>query len=290
MNSRLWLLISGLALATLQQVAFAQGMSMTLPKAIEAGSSFAIQSHGSGNATLYIVCPEQVLKRDMQLGETAVFAAGSLTSAGHYLVVLTSSTAATNGTLDVTPGKAPAELSFLAEPSRLPVDLKSGITGAVYVFDAYRNLIVTPATISFELASPGGSMQKHLVVTKDGAGWTGMDSTALQGTDTFVARIGQVSTTRVIAQVPGDPCGLKMTARQVGQRLQLVTAPVRDCRGNAVPDGTIVTFTESYHGIQSTVDVPLKRGIAEVQMPVESGATISVASGVVLGNQIGWTK
>jgi hypothetical protein len=117
-----------------------------------------------------------------------------------------------------------------------------------------------------------------------------MDSTAQQGSDTFVARAGDVSSTRIVAQVPGDPCGLKMSARQSGQQLELSTDPVRDCNGNAVPDGTIVTFTESYRGGQSTVDVPLKRGIAEVQMPVHSGATISVASGVVMGNQIGWEK
>jgi hypothetical protein len=117
-----------------------------------------------------------------------------------------------------------------------------------------------------------------------------MDSTAQQGIDKFVARVGPVSSARVVAQVPGDPCGLKLSARQSGQHLQLTTDPVRDCNGNAVPDGTIVTFTEAYSGGQSTVDEPLKHGIAEVQMAVHNGATISVASGVVLGNQIRWEK
>jgi len=37
------------------------------------------------------------------------------------------------------------------------------------------------------------------------------------------------------------------------------------------------------------VDVPLKRGVAEVEMPAHNGAMITVASGVVLGNQIRWT-
>jgi len=57
-----------------------------------------------------------------------------------------------------------------------------------------------------------------------------------------------------------------------------------------VPDGTIVTFTETYGDMQSTVDVPLKRDIASVEMPSHNGATISVASGVILGNQIRWGK
>ena len=52
----------------------------------------------------------------------------------------------------------------------------------------------------------------------------------------------------------------------------------------------MVTFTETYDGAESTVDVPLKRGIAQVEMPSHSGAMISVASGVVLGNQIRWER
>ena len=63
---------------------------------------------------------------------------------------------------------------------------------------------------------------------------------------------------------------------------------MRDCSGNAVPDGTIVTFTETYNGSQATVDVPLKRGIARIEMPAYNGATISVATGVVMGNEIRW--
>jgi hypothetical protein len=117
-----------------------------------------------------------------------------------------------------------------------------------------------------------------------------MDSTAQQGIDKFVARIGDVSSTRVVGQVPGDPCVLKMSARLSGRELELVTDPVRDCSGNPIPDGTIVTFTQAYPGGQSTVDVPIKRGIATVQVAALSGATISVASGVVIGNQIRWGK
>ena len=62
-----------------------------------------------------------------------------------------------------------------------------------------------------------------------------------------------------------------------------------DCNGNAVPDGTIVTFTEMYAGRQATVDVPLKRGIARTELPAFGGAVISVAAGVVMGNEIRWS-
>jgi hypothetical protein len=271
--------------------ASAQGGSLTLPKTVEAGSAFSIPSTGSGKATLYILGLGQVLKREIELGQTASFPSGTLYSAGHYIAALVRDNAPTeSGSFDVLPATKPADVTFLARPSRLPVGLHGGITGAAYVFDTYHNLITKPTQVSFELSSPKGTNQTRTVATRDGAAWTEMDSTAQQGADKFVARAGDVSSMRIIGQVPGDPCSLKMSARPAGQQIQVQTEPVRDCSGNAVPDGTIVTFTETYNGGESIVDVPLKRGIAEVNMPARPGARISVASGVVLGNEIRWEK
>lgn len=272
------------------QWAFAEEGIMHLPKAVEAGDAFSIQSTGSGKATLYIVGPEQVLMRDIQRGETTEFSAGALYNAGHYLTVLVGESSTETGSFDVVPSSKPADLSFLARPSRLQVGLPDGITGAVYLFDAYRNLIVVPMPVSFELSSPSGTVEKRVKMTRDGAAWTGMDSTNQQGIDRFVARSGGVIGTRIVMQVPGDPCGLKVSAREAGKGVHLSTEPVRDCNGNPVPDGTIVTFTATYGTKQSTVDVPLKHGFAEVQMADHGAATYSVASGVVLGNQIRWGK
>ncbi len=285
---RVWLLISAAAFTVLP--VFAQSGELTAPKTIEAGGAFSIQSAGSGKGTLYIVGLGQVLKRDIQLGETTWFAAGSLYNAGHYMVVVTGEGVDESGSLDVAPENKPADLSFLARPSRLPVGLHDGITGAVYVFDAYKNLIPASMPVEFALAGPSGETQSRIVSTRYGAAWTAMDSTPKQGKDKFVARSGAVSSERVIGQVPGDPCGLKMSATPAGNDIRLETDPLRDCSGNAVPDGTIVTFTEAYNGVQSTVDVPLKRGIAQVEMPAHPGATITVASGVILGNQIRWER
>jgi len=268
----------------------AQSGGLGIPKTVQAGSAFSIQSSGSGKGTLYIVGPGQAIKRDVQLGETTWFAAGSLYNAGHYMVVLTEQSGSENGSLDVVPESKPADLSFLAKPSRLQVGLHDGITGAVYVFDAYKNLMSSPIPVSFDLSSPSGASQTRTVSTRNGAAWTQMDSTDKQGADKFVAQSGSVSSARVIGQVPGDPCSLRMSAKPAGAEVQLQTDPVRDCNGNAVPDGTIVTFTEAYNGAQSTVDVPLKRGVAEIAMPAHPGATITVASGVVMGNQIRWER
>ena len=75
--------------------ATAQDEALSLPKSIEAGSAFSIQNAGSGEATLYIVGPGQVLKQTVQLGEPTYFPAGSLYNAGHYVVILAQAAAQT---------------------------------------------------------------------------------------------------------------------------------------------------------------------------------------------------
>jgi hypothetical protein len=289
MKSILTLSLGTLILASMP-LAMAQAGDLRLPKSIEAGAAFSIQSTGSGDATLYIVGPGQVLRRSVQLGETTSFAPGDLHNAGHYLVALAGPSSTQTGAFDVTAAHQPATLSFLAKPSRLPVDLHDGISGVVYVFDAFQNLVLQPAHVSFQLSGVAGTTQTRTILTQDGVAWTKMNSASKEGIAQFVARAGDVADTRVIQQVPGDPCGLRMNARPLGQRLALETEPVRDCSGNPVPDGTIVTFTEAYSGGEATVDVPLKRGVAKTEMPAYDGATISVAAGVVMGNEIRWEK
>jgi hypothetical protein len=222
----------------------------------------------------------------VQLGETTFFAPGDLHNAGRYLAVLVGGSSTENGAFDVTAAHQPMVLSFLAKPSRLPVDLHDGISGVVYAFDAFQNLVLVPTQVSFQLTSVTGAEQMRTALTRNGVAWTKMNSAAQEGVAKFVARVGDATSTRVIQQVPGNPCHLRMSARPSGQRLSVETEPVRDCNGNALPDGTIVTFTETYSEGESTVDVPLKRGVARTDMPAYSGAKVSVATGVFIGNEI----
>ncbi len=279
------LLLASICAAALAQAGWPQ--NLTVPKTVTAGSAFIIDSSGAGKATLYIAGLGQVRARDVVLGAPIEVPAGTISNAGHYIAFLAGSSDVSS--FEVTPGE-PAKMTFLARPSRLPVGIRRGITGAVYLFDAYGNLVTAPTAVRFELETPGGSEQALSATTHDGAAWVAMDSSPKEGAAHLVARAGGISSTRVIGQVPGDPCSLRMSAKPDGQKIALTTDPVRDCSGNAVPDGTIVTFTENFDGGQSTVDVPIKRGVAEVEMPAHPRASLSVASGVVLGNQIQWGR
>lgn len=280
-----------LAMAT---CALGQAGSLSLPKTVEAGTAFSIPTTGSGKGTFYLAGLGQVIKRDVDLGQPVSFAVGDITSAGHYIVILASGSSPNasvfeKGEFDVLPAAQVATVNFLAKPSRISVGLHGGISGAVYLFDAYQNLVTRPTPVSFQLSVASGTPQARTATTRDGAAWTTMDSAAKEGAAQFVAKSGDISTTRVIQEVPGEPCGLHMNAKPADHgRIELQTDPLKDCGGNAVPDGTIVTFTEAFNGTLTTVDVPLKRGIAQAELPAYPGARITAATGVVLGNEIRW--
>jgi hypothetical protein len=265
----------------------AAAQDLRFPKTVEAGSGFSVPTTGSGKATLYIVGPTQVLRREISLGDAVVIARGELANAGHYTAFLEgSSTEAVD--FDVTPAPQPSSISFLAKPSRLAVDLPNGISGVAYVFDTFRNLILQPTPVAFQLSGTNSAVQVRKIETKNGVAWVKMNSATRSGPAQFEADAGSVVDKRIIEQVPGDPCNLRMTARPDGDRISLETDPVRDCSGNPLPDGTIINFTESYNGKESTVDAPLKRGVAKTDLPAVKGATITVAAGVVMGNEIRW--
>jgi len=61
---------------------------------------------------------------------------------------------------------------------------------------------------------------------------------------------------------------------------------VRDCSGNPVPDGTIVTFTAKDGHEVSFVDAPVKQDIARATMVAKGPVVISAASGVATGNEL----
>lgn len=286
---RCWItLVCGLVVLSVP-LASGQSSGLRFPETVEAGTGFSVPTTGSGPATLYIVGPGGTLRRNTHLGSVMAFGPNDLHNAGHYVAFLVAGSFTQTAQFDVVASPQPGTLSFLAKPSRLSVTQPDGISGVVYVFDVFRNLVLQPQQVSFELSDATGRAQSRTATTRNGVAWVKMNSAAKAGPAQFRAVAGNIREKRVIQQVPGDPCTLRMNARGSGPRVTLETEPVRDCNGNPVPDGTIVTFTETYRGGQSTVDVPLKRGVARTEMPARNGALISVAAGVVMGNEIRWS-
>jgi len=253
-----------------------------------AGQSIAIGTSGSGDATLYVIGPGSAVKRQVKLGEDIQLKGEELRHAGYYQIAIKGSVSDIAKEMYVSPA-APEKINFLARPSRVPVGQPKVIAGTAFVFDQYENLATAPTPVSFELSVPGAASKVERATTKNGVAYLQTGSGTKAGPGQFVVKVGDNSVRRIVEETASEPCNLRFAVHKEKDGLIAQTDPIRDCSGNAVPDGTIVTFISAEPGKgRSTVDARVKKGIARAVLPPVPGATISVASGVVLGNEVRW--
>src|SRR4051812_37794652 len=265
----------------------ARAAELQAPQSAVAGNAVSIPTSGSGSATLVLVGPAGVAKRKVTLGQSLELKAEEVRTAGRYSVFLS------NGdrtSFFVAPAK-PAQIAFLARPSRVPVAKPGVITGVAFVFDDYKNLVLESVPVKFDLTVQGTN-SSQTATSKFGIAWTKMNSASKEGAAQFVASIGDVKVNRVVQQTAGEPCNIHMkivpanAGEKTARGVVVETDPVRDCSGNAVPDGTIVTFSLVDSKGRTTVDSRIKKGVARANLPPSENGTISVAAGVVSGNEL----
>ena len=279
------LLALGCLLMCLFAVYAANAAELQVPQQMTAGTDLTLHPAGSGSATLYLFGPDHVEKRGIKLGEEVTISGSALKASGHYRVVVVKGGEQSVGNFFVAPAKA-ASANFLARPSRVPVAKNDVISGVAFVFDQYRNLVLTSVPVKFSLSVGDSTPTSRTETAKNGVAWVKLDSARKAGAAQFVAQVDDSEVRRVVQQVASEPCNLRMKAERRDNNILVQTDPIRDCTGNPVPDGTIVTFTQVDANGRSTVDARIKRGIAQAELPASDNATISVASGVVLGNEI----
>jgi hypothetical protein len=261
----------------------ANAAEIRVPQNAVAGQPLSIGTSGSG--TLYLIGPGQVIKREFKSGNVEI-KGEDVRSAGRWIAVVRGD-ANQSQVFWVKPGK-PGKLNFLARPSRVPVARPNVISGVTFVFDQYQNLILDPTPVNFKL-SVDGAGNSRTVTSRDGVAWLKSASAAKEGAAQFIASVGDTSVTRVVQQVAADPCERSFhmhLAGRSGNRVIVETDPIRDCSGNPVPDGTIVTFIQTDKSGKSTVDARIKKGTARAELPASDNATITMAAGVVLGNEL----
>lgn len=262
----------------------ANGAEIRVPEKAVAGQDLSISTSGSGEGTLLLVGPGEVIKHKITLGQNAEIKGEELKHAGRWIAIVRGGNPQSQ-VFWVDPAK-PENLSFLARPSRVPVNRPGVISGFVFTFDKFENLVVDPTPITFTL-SVGGTGASQNVTTKNGVAWVRSSSAKKAGAAQFVAKVGDVTVTRVVQQVASDPCNLRMHVTSRNKNgVTVQTDPIRDCTGNPVPDGTIVTFIETDQTGRSVVDARIKKDIATAELPASANAHITVASGVVLGNEL----
>lgn len=262
----------------------AQVGDLRAPGTVAAGSPATIGTTGTGSGTFYLVGPSGSEKREIKLGQEIALDSKQLQSAGRYLAIICADSCR-SADFFVTAAK-PASLSFLVHPSRAPVARDGIISGAALPFDEFHNLVVAPTPVNFQLAVNGKPVMTHSATTQAGAAWFRSSSGRAAGALQLTASVGDISTRRVVQQVASDPCNLRIKGQRTPKGIIVETDPIRDCAGNPVPDGTVVTFTAKAGDDTDTVDAPIKKGVARAEMTAKGPVVISAASGVVMGNEL----
>lgn len=277
------LLQRGICLAMLALTPAICGAQLSVNGTFRAGEAVTLQAPGSGTATLYLFGPGGAIRQTVQRG-TITIPGDDLKVAGRYTAIVDGS----NAWFFVI--EAPlAKIAFISRPSRVPAAAKGAVQGSAFLFDRFQNLVLAPTPVAFRLATESTKGEDRNITSHNGVAWVQLDSGRRSGPAQFVASSGDVSVRRVVQQVAADPCSIRMkAARAPDGNILVETAPIADCSGNAVPDGTIVTFASVDKAGRSTVDARVKRGFARAELPPSSAATLSVAAGVVLGNEIHW--
>ncbi len=278
---RLLILCAALSLAA---SAWAQSAELRVPAGVVAGDPATLSTNGSGTATFYLLGPGISRKNEIRLGEGIRLSAGETQRAGAYQAIVCSDRCR-SATFYVAAAK-PASLSFLVHPSRVPVSLGDAVSGVAFPFDQFHNLVLTPMAIDFRLTAGNSPLLSRAVRTQDGVAWFRTASGRSAGAVQVVAALDDLSARRVVQQVASDPCNLRIEGQRTHTGILVQTESVHDCAGNPVPDGTVVTFTATEANGKSTVDAPIKQGVARAQIAGSSGAVISVASGAVMGNEL----
>jgi hypothetical protein len=270
--------------AVLCLLGVAAAQDIHVPGSAIAGDDASISTTGSGKAIFLLFGPGVSRKTDVMLGEDIHLQGRDVRIAGEYFAVVCSGECHSAGFF-VKPAKS-TSLTFLVHPSRVPVAQGDAVSGVAIPFDEFRNLVLSPETIHFELTAGKTPLLSRSVATKDGIAWFRTASGKSAGALQVVASFEDLSTLRAVQQVASDPCNLRITGQRNAKGILVQTEPVHDCAGNPVPDGTIVTFTATANGEKSTVDAPIKQDVARAEIMASGPAVVSAASGVVMGNEL----
>jgi parallel beta-helix repeat protein len=182
------------------------------------------------------------------------------TNGGDAVVTLTSMTpgvatvTATVGSLSATalvtftPG-APFTLTLTAVPDTVLVGNAGALTATVT--DQYGNPVADGATVSFTASL--GNLAPVTATTVGGVATATLSST-VSGVAMVTATVGSLSATIPVTFIPGAPFTLTLTA--VPDTLSVdasstLTATATDQYGNAVDDGTTISFTTSLGALSS---------------------------------------
>ena len=177
--------------------------------------SLSIPTTGSGDATFLLVRPRKCYEQTIHLGQSIELNGDAVSTAGRYTAIVCSDICH-SAAFFVTPA-APASLSFLAHPSRAMVKQNDSISGVVFPFDKFQNLVTTPVTVNFQMTANKNSLFSKAVPSRLGVAWFRSNSGNTAGLALLTASVDGLNTQRALQLVASDPCNLRIKAEQTAK-------------------------------------------------------------------------
>jgi len=272
-----------------------------------AGSS-EIVANGTSN-TVITATVKDTANNNIPDGTVVTFSttAGALsgattTTSGKATVTLTSSTSLTSATITATvggvsgntsvnfiPGPVSA-IALTAKPSSLTADGLDESEIKAAVTDAQGHVVADGESISFSVTVGTGSVSAPFATTSNGVAAVTYTASTAAGIETVTAQSGSVSSTVNIALVAPlvDSVSVTTVSSEIvadGTSSTLITATVKDTKGNNMPDGTTVNFATTAGTLSGATTTTNGRATVTLTSPTYLGsATVTATAGGVSGN------
>jgi len=222
------------------------------------------------------------------------------TTGGTATSTLTSGNVAGTATVTATAGTAWATTpvtftplsAFTVTVTAAPTSIVVGgnmATITVTVVDQYGNNVANNTAVTFT-TSMGSIVEAQPRLTSNGAATTTLLSGNIAGTAVVIALADSRTGTTNVQFLPAAPFTVTVTASPtsipVSTGTSAITAAVTDQYGNAVLNGTVVTFTASLGGTCNPYTRPTTSGIATSTLtagPIAGTATVTATAGTAFG-------
>jgi hypothetical protein len=226
----------------------------------------------------------------------------SNTASGKATVTLTSSTSLTSATITATVGgvSGNTSVSFIpgpvntivltATPSTLIADGLDVSDIKAAVTDAQGHVVADGETISFSVTAGTGSVSDPFATTSKGVATVTYTASTTAGIETVTAQSGTVSDTvniTLTAPIVGSVTVTSISSEIVanGASSTLITAAVKDTKGNNIPEGTVVNFSTTAGTLSGATTTANGKATVTLTSSTNLGsATVTAIAGGVSGN------
>ncbi len=281
--------LAGCARSTPAPLSLAGGLALRAPATVAAGDPLRIMVERAdapegmpvtlvaqtSYGPLVVTAPFHAGMAEFRLPASATHAAGMVTLTAH------ADAAIGRTELVITPGPPIDPITPLVGPRTIIADGTHWGTLSAIPFDAFGNPVAEGTPVQFRLLRPDGSLEMINTRVTNLLAWQRINSSTHAGRTVVVVTAGEAHGPEAsLNETPGWPVAFRLSADPPGlpadgsRLLTLRTSPIKDRYGNALLDGTLVTFVVDTPGaLPRFIPAITIGGIAEAQLQAPTEPT-----------------